>query len=729
MSDNHIKNISSEDFANCTNVFKVDLDRQQVSSISGFCHLPKSLEIYIGPLWDIYMNQSCIEDFSNLAELTLTPTTGKVTNMTFKPLRNLPIKRLRLEGAYFDLMDEYVLSWFPQLISIDIEASISIPFVRVIPSYKAWDGLKHSKLLKKIRFSFSTRNVAVNDSCKWMPPVTIFDSTFAKSLACCPNVEELQLDDTNAIDVKDLCYKSVNLSKNYFDIFNIYTVIGHFYNCKKLTALDLSYQINTGGENYDSLDLFYLPENLAILDMSYFSIKFTNDMRNFSFGIYRSWKLKHFSFRGNSVSVLSRFSILQNNTEVEFTADLSRNKMVTLYPDAFRESVGSGLRFGGLLLSENKLGDQLGKSDQQIFKLLRHLRVLDLSFNDIKNLPYGAFKNNANLGILNLSRLSSNFLLTIQFQFSHMTNLQILDLSNNLISQFNSDLQTTFNDLKLKSPNLTIHLSGNPFQCSCDYRHFLQWIHAKHEMFPRIEEYSCLYGNKISNFSRMEEMLSDLQYKCSLDLIVKVSGGVLALLIVVVALSIFLYRHKWDIRFFCIKFVARKNAYVEQEGYQHMFEYDAFVAYHKNDLKWVTDELFKNLDEEALGDDLSGQTRFRLCFHDRDFIPGTSIEDNIVRAIENSRKTILVLSKDFLTSGWCDFELQMARMESFDKGRNVIVVVMLEPLPMESMKKSLKLLIQRNTYIEWFKDGMVDKSNFWEKMRVALGSQEFDSSD
>ena len=171
------------------------------------------------------------------------------------------------------------------------------------------------------------------------------------------------------------------------------------------------------------------------------------------------------------------------------------------------------------------------------------------------------------------------------------------------------------------------------------------------------------------------------------------------------------------------------NAYVEQEGYQHMFEYDAFVAYHKNDLKWITNELLKNLDEEALGDDLSDQTRFRLCIHDRDFIPGISIEDNIVRAIENSRKTILVLSKDFLTSGWCDFELQIARMESFDKGRNVIVVVMLEPLPMESMKKSLKLLIQRNTYFEWFKDGMVDKSKFWEKMRVALGSQEFDSSD
>ena len=474
--------------------------------------------------------------------------------------------------------------------------------------------------------------------------------------------------------------------------------------------------------NYDNFRLTELPRNLATLDLSYIS----RNVKNFIFVVSYSWKLRYLNLRGNSINLLSRFYINQNNTEVKFTADISQNKMVTLYSDAFRESVESGLRISGLLLSENKLGDQLGRSDEQIFKLLRDLRVLDLSLNDIKNLPYNAFKNNANLEMLNLS---SNSLLTMEFQFSHMTNLQILDLSNNLISQFNSDLQTTFNDLKLKSPNLTINLSGNPFQCSCDYQHFLKWIHTKREMFSLFEDYSCLYDNKMRNFSRLQEMLGDLEYQCSLDLIVKVSGGVLALLIVVVALSIFLYRHKWDIRFFCIKFVARKNAYVEQEGYQHMFEYDAFVAYHKNDLKWVTSELFKNLDEESHGDDLTDQTRFRLCFHDRDFIPGTSIEDNIVRAIENSRKTILVLSKDFLTSGWCDFELQMARMESFDKGRNVIVVVMLEPLPMESMKKSLKLLIQRNTYIEWFKDGMVDKSNFWEKMRVALGSKEFDSSD
>ena len=147
------------------------------------------------------------------------------------------------------------------------------------------------------------------------------------------------------------------------------------------------------------------------------------------------------------------------------------------------------------------------------------------------------------------------------------------------------------------------------------------------------------------------------------------------------------------------------------------YKYDAFVAYHRDDIDWVRDELYEKLDQKE--DGTNDPDRFRLCIHDRDFTPGTSIEDNIVRAIENSRKTILVLSEGFLTSQWCDFELQMARMESFDKGRNLIIVVMLECLPAEKMSKSLRMLIKRNTYIEWFEDP-VNKSNLWEKLRSAL---------
>ena len=287
--ENDIREIFSEDFSNCSNVFKVDFSAPGISSISGFCHLPKSIEIYIGPLWEEYINQSCFDDFSNLTEMILTLMTGTVTNMTFQPLRNLPIKRLKLESVYIQLMDEYVLSWFPRLISIDIEASIIYPFLEV-PSFKAWDGLKHSKLLKKIRFSFITQ-IVDSRTVEWIPPVTIFNSRFSDSLACCPNVDELHLDGTNAIEAKDLCYELMNLSQNYFDRGNIYTEISHLSNCERLTALDLSNQINMGPRrNNDKFRLRVLPRNLAILDLSYISQKVIGDTKKFSIIVSYSWK-------------------------------------------------------------------------------------------------------------------------------------------------------------------------------------------------------------------------------------------------------------------------------------------------------------------------------------------------------------------------------------------------------------------------------------------------------
>ena len=91
------------------------------------------------------------------------------------------------------------------------------------------------------------------------------------------------------------------------------------------------------------------------------------------------------------------------------------------------------------------------------------------------------------------------------------------------------------------------------------------------------------------------------------------------------------------------------------------------MAYHRDDSDWVRNELNKNLGVPDNDSEENIPTKFKFCIHERDFLPGNTIEDNIVNAIENSRKTILVLSGNFLTSGWCEFELQMARMESVKK--------------------------------------------------------------
>ena len=169
-----------------------------------------------------------------------------------------------------------------------------------------------------------------------------------------------------------------------------------------------------------------------------------------------------------------------------------------------------------------------------------------------------------------------------------------------------------------------------------------------------------------------------------------------------------------------LRFITDRKTYRELQETDTEYEYDAFVSYHKDDRSWVRNELHENIDMRDGEVDTIDQPRFRLCIHDRDFIPGEAIKENILKAIESSRKTIIVLSKNFLKSPWCEFELQIARKECVEKGRNLIIAVMLEPLSVDDkMSRSVERLIRQNTYIEW-PDNPSDQARFWCKLRTAL---------
>ena len=89
------------------------------------------------------------------------------------------------------------------------------------------------------------------------------------------------------------------------------------------------------------------------------------------------------------------------------------------------------------------------------------------------------------------------------------------------------------------------------------------------------------------------ELLKMMDAQCSVNLIVKVSAGLVALAIVAIAVSFVLYRHKWDVKFFCLRFITDRKAYMELQETDTEYEYDAFVSYHKDDRAWVRNELYE----------------------------------------------------------------------------------------------------------------------------------------
>ncbi|CAH1271019.1 TLR2 [Branchiostoma lanceolatum] len=97
-------------------------------------------------------------------------------------------------------------------------------------------------------------------------------------------------------------------------------------------------------------------------------------------------------------------------------------------------------------------------------------------------------------------------------------------------------------------------------------------------------------------------------------------------------------------------------------------KYHVFFCYSSADAPWVKD-IIQTLESDKFG--------FKCCIHKRDFTPGASVFENISRSIQESQKTVFVLSRDFVESRWCDFERQLVMSENLrEKNRKVIPVML-----------------------------------------------------
>lgn len=144
-------------------------------------------------------------------------------------------------------------------------------------------------------------------------------------------------------------------------------------------------------------------------------------------------------------------------------------------------------------------------------------------------------------------------------------------------------------------------------------------------------------------------------------------------------------------------------------------EWDAFISYKcdEKDEAFVLKQLYSKLEVEM---------GFRLCLHFRDFIPGDTISNNIIRAVQGSRRTIILLTPRYVQSEFTKFEYQMAQTEML-KRRHRIIPLVLEDISSvkESLDPNLEQIIHSVTYLEWPGDEESSKiQRFWKKLVLSM---------
>nr|KAG5698157.1 hypothetical protein BaRGS_001752 [Batillaria attramentaria] len=142
---------------------------------------------------------------------------------------------------------------------------------------------------------------------------------------------------------------------------------------------------------------------------------------------------------------------------------------------------------------------------------------------------------------------------------------------------------------------------------------------------------------------------------------------------------------------------------------QQHFEYDLFVCYASEDLSWVQSYLMPELEDRL---------KLRLCIHERNFIPGTPIVDNIAECVEKSKKVLMLFSTNFARSPWCQFELAFCLSHVLDND-DFLVIACLHYIPSRDLTTAMMALYKTTTYIQWASSEDARRC-FWGRLRIAL---------
>jgi hypothetical protein len=142
-------------------------------------------------------------------------------------------------------------------------------------------------------------------------------------------------------------------------------------------------------------------------------------------------------------------------------------------------------------------------------------------------------------------------------------------------------------------------------------------------------------------------------------------------------------------------------------------EFDAYISYSHNDITWVK-EFHDNL--ESMG--------FNLCLDEKSFIAGNPVGENIIQAIDSSRKVIFIITKNFLNSDWGSYELEMTRMHAFQRDSdNMVIVVIKDDIPMERIPHVLQSMWFKITFVKWPKESSLSYETeelFYKMLRISI---------
>lgn len=230
---------------------------------------------------------------------------------------------------------------------------------------------------------------------------------------------------------------------------------------------------------------------------------------------------------------------------------------------------------------------------------------------------------------------------------------------------------------------------------------------------------SCTNNMKAVATTRVQEMASE-------DYLPLLAATLASFaLVLLILLAVFVYRHtlrvwiysKYGVRVFDSSFTeddliesGSMESTSKSDGINTIATpklFDIFVSYSPKDDLFVNDVLASELE-------VRGPSQYKTCLYHRDIGSQTFVADTILQATEASRRTIVVLSENFLKSEWSRYDYKSGLHQALRSGKKRLIFVMLGDVSSRDIDPDLRLYLKTSVVLNW------GDRLFWEKLRYSL---------
>ncbi|XP_023159418.1 protein toll-like [Ceratitis capitata] len=330
---------------------------------------------------------------------------------------------------------------------------------------------------------------------------------------------------------------------------------------------------------------------------------------------------------------------------------------------------------------------------------------LDISYNQLRELSAATTIAHLNVTQVNVSHNQ----LTVIGPTQLPSNLSVLDVRNNQLAHLSTDFLQRYLH---KNQSLTrLYLSGNPWRCDCDDEQFMLAVKAFSKRIPDADQLHCVNEPRRRILNLTYADICSIKESIFSPVYIGVSSAAILTLILIglslkYSLQLRIWLHSHNI---CRRFINESELDKKKN-------FDAFISYAHQDEQFVNKTLLPGLEK--------GPTPFRICTHERNWLAGAYIPEQIIESVEQSSRTIIVLSQHFIESDWARMEFRMAHQSSLIEGRPRLVIIKYgEIVKSNLLDRELRAYLSMTTYLDW-KD-----ERFWHKLRYAMPHKKGEARD